>query len=298
MIPVEFNARRTAASEARFLARLAELGATPLYVEWRGSRTPHAVLCASGHNNNPTPVNVFSGHGVCKSCAGKAATRHLANAAEIAFLARLAELGATPLYDIWLGANSSHSIRCANGHESSPRPGNVAHGSGICERCYHRIDETEATFRARLAELGATPLYTEWKGTHYHHAIRCAAGHERAIRPAEVLSGRGPCRTCKGKVWDVFYVVTNPTNGHVKFGITSGNPCTRLDTHKRYGYTKMIRLFTNLPGTNAPDTERAAISALKLAGIKPVRGREHFPPESLPVVLDIVDHYLEKDLAA
>lgn len=60
-----------AASEAKFLARLEDLGAVPLYVTWRGSHEPHLVRCASGHDCKPTPTDVIQGRGVCRYCAGK-----------------------------------------------------------------------------------------------------------------------------------------------------------------------------------------------------------------------------------
>ena len=102
---------------------------------------------------------------------------------------------------------------------------------------------------------------------------------------------------CAGREWNIFYVVRS-TNGNLKFGITSNNPEPRLRAHKSRGYLEVVRLFTGLSGTIAPDTERAVIHALKLAGIEPIHGLEYFPPEALSTVLDTVDIYLRKDLTA
>jgi hypothetical protein len=53
----------------------------------------------------------------------------------------------------------------------------------------------EATFRARLAELGAT-LLEPYKTSRAAHRVRCAAGHECFPRPDSVKQGRNPCLEC------------------------------------------------------------------------------------------------------
>jgi hypothetical protein len=58
--------------------------------------------------------------------------------AEAAFRARLAELGATLLELSWLGANTPHRVRCAAGHDCTPRPGNIRAGDGLCRACAGR----------------------------------------------------------------------------------------------------------------------------------------------------------------
>jgi hypothetical protein len=52
-----------------------------------------------------------------------------------------------------------------------------------------------------------------------------------------------------------------------------------------------VLVLEGLPGTVAPEMEAAAIAALKLAGINPLRGREYYDAEALFIVLDIVDNY-------
>ena len=52
--------------------------------------------------------------------------------AEAAFLSRLAELGATPLYEKWLGVRRKHHVRCASGHDCYPEAQNVLHGTRVC----------------------------------------------------------------------------------------------------------------------------------------------------------------------
>jgi hypothetical protein len=105
-------------------------------------------------------------------------------------------------------------------------------------------------------------------------------------------AGQGICRFCAGKSFDVFYVVASETAETVKFGI-SAHPIRRLRDHRANGFDAVIRTFTSLP--DAADLERAALSALKLAGIAPVRGREYFDLAALPVILDIADNWVLPD---
>jgi len=121
-------------------------------------------------------------------------------AAEAAFRARLAELGATLLEPEWLGARNVHHVLCVNGHATWPKPNNVQQGSGICRACVGTDPaQAEAAFRQRLAALGATPLYERWGGVEAPHLIRCREGHESTPRPHDIQQGAGPCRTCSGK---------------------------------------------------------------------------------------------------
>ena len=84
-----WNAKQAAEAEARFRARLGELGAELLEPQWLGGHTPHRVRCAAGHLCSPRPSGVIRGRGICCICAGNDAA-----AAEARFRARLGELGA------------------------------------------------------------------------------------------------------------------------------------------------------------------------------------------------------------
>jgi hypothetical protein len=279
---------RSLAAEARFRQCLADVGALLLEPQWLGSNVPHHVRCGNGHDCRPYPTNVMRGIGPCRTCSGKDPV-----IAEAAFRNRLAELGAVPMYGEWLGANRPHHVRCMAGHDVFPRPSGVQGGDGICRRCSHhqigspRALRAEEEFRARLAALGATPLYGEWKGTTVPHLVQCAAGHLRSPRPGDVQQGDGICRICASKVWDVFYVVTSPCA--VKFGITSGDPRRRLADHARQGYGTVVRVVTGLLGAVAPDAEAAVKSALALAGEHPVLGKEYFDISCLGLILDVAD---------
>lgn len=162
---------------------------------------------------------------------------------------------------------------------------------GICRVCARRDPATaEAEFRERLAKIAAVPLYDKWLGALLPHHVRCGAGHDCYPRPASISQGMGPCRTCKSQCWDVFYVVTSPLE--VKFGITSGDPAGRLRVHARDGFTGVIRTIEALPGTIAPDAERAVKAALALAGERPTRGKEYFDMSCLALILDVADSWL------
>jgi len=272
-----------AVAEAAFRARLAELGAE-LLEPYRGNHSPVRVRCAAGHECFPQPAHVQQGEGICRACAGNDPA-----VAEAAFRARLAELGAE-LLEPYRGNHSPVRVRCAAGHECTPQPANVQQGRGICRTCAGKDPAAaETAFRARLAELGAELLEPAWLGGNVPHRVRCAAGHESATRPSHVLAGRGACRFCAGKVWDVFYVVAAPDR--LKFGIASRGGKPRLATHRAAGFHAVVRLMTDLPGETAPDIERAVLAALHLAGVGPVRGREYYDIDALALVLDVVDNY-------
>ena len=281
---------RSHAAEAKFRARVTQLGGAPLYEKWLGKSKGHHVRCANGHDCWPVPANTLRGFGLCKPCTRVA---NGAGRAEVAFLSRLAELGATPLYERWLGVRRKHHVRCADGHDCYPEAQNVLAGHGVCKTCAGRDSvAAEATFRDRLAELGATPLFGEWLGSHQPHAARCAAGHDCRPIPAGVQQGEGVCRKCRGKLWDAFYVVEHEDQHRVKFGVTSGDARPRLKRHRAAGYRTVVRLLTGLPDGAAPDAERAVKAALALAGERPVRGTEYFDASCLGLILDVADSWL------
>jgi hypothetical protein len=274
-----------ATAEAAFRAKLADLGATLLETEWLGAKAGHRAVCRAGHVCMPIPVSVKRGEGICRACAGLDPA-----VAEAAFRARVAALGGMILGE-YASAHGKVHVRCAAGHDCYPTPHGVSRGRIGCPTCAG-IDPAacETSFRARLAELGATPLYEEWLGSGQPHRVRCSAGHDCRPRPGDVLQGSGICRICRGALWDVFYVAVSAEA--VKFGITSGDPRPRLRAHARAGFTEVVRLAAGLPGSIAPDAERAVRAALALAGEKAVQGREYFDISCLAIVLDVADPWL------
>jgi hypothetical protein len=149
----------------------------------------------------------------------------------------------------------------------------------------------ETAFRARVAELGGSIL-GRYINSDIPVSVRCAKGHESSPTPSNVKQGGGICRTCSGKAWDAFYVVRHADEPRVKFGITSGDPRRRLKDHRQAGYTNIMCVATNLPGTVAPATEKAVKAALRDAGEKPVRGTEYFDTSCIGLIMDVAQHWL------
>ena len=285
----------TNVAAAAFRVRLDVLGAVLLEPDgWLGSTHKHHVRCSAGHDCYPTPGHLQQGGNLCRLCAGLAPDcgRRAPVAADAAFRVRLAELGAELLESTWLGAMRPHRVRCAAGHDCAPRPNDVQQGHGICLTCAGKDPaDSEARFRHRLTELGAELLEPYTRSMAPHH-VRCRNGHDCYPQPASVNAGQGVCFACgHSGEWDAFYVVTSADG--VKFGVTSGRPRQRLRAHARQGYTEVVRLVTGLPGTVAPDTERAVKQALALAGERPVRGKEYFDLSCLALVLDVADSWLD-----
>lgn len=185
----------SAASEAKFRARVRVLGGEPTYNKWLGADKGHRVRCALGHEGFPHPNSVNGGGGICRTCAGQNPA-----VVEQEFRRRIIELGGVPLFDVWLGNHTAHRARCPRGHECQPIPTVLQRGGGMCRTCVGQDPAAaEAWFKAKLAELGAVPLYSEWKGTGHPHLVRCSAGHECWPRPGGLRGGKGVCRTCGGR---------------------------------------------------------------------------------------------------
>lgn len=113
-----------------FIESLEGNGHTPLFTEWGGANKPHAARCVNGHDCYPHPAAVRKGLGVCRTCSQRDPAR-----AETEFIERLKHLGATPTYGKWTGVDKPHTVRCANGHDTSVRPGHLRDGRGVCRPC-------------------------------------------------------------------------------------------------------------------------------------------------------------------
>ncbi len=298
------NSRET---ECEFRAKLASQGVTLLEPAYLGALAKHRIVCTEGHHTSPCPSDIRQRSTVCGSCSkegreynastGEVGRKARSQTSEMKFRARVSELGGVVLEEKWLGNHAPHRVRCAAGHECSPRPNNVARW-GLCRVCRYanpprRQDsfQAETDFRDSLVKLGATLLDGEWRGREASYRVLCSAGHECEPSAHGVLNGQGVCRICVGQLWDAFYVVADDVNAVIKFGITSRDARHRLAEHKRDGFDRVIRLHLGLPGNVAPELERTTLSALCDAREQPIRGREYFPARVLPLVLDLVDNH-------
>lgn len=270
-------------TEAKFHARLDELGATMLEPKWLGVKEPHRVRCVEGHECRPRPYEVSRGGGVCRTCASKDP-----KAAEAAFRTRLEELGADLVEPQWLGNRMPHRVRCAAGHECTPRPSTLQKGLGICITCAGQDPKVASTaFREAVERLGGVVLEPQWLGNSKPHRVRCAEGHECSPRPSCVQQGQGICARCRGRAYDAFYVVVDEMNDTVKLGITTGAGHRRLAAHERDGYDRTELLIGGMPDGEAVALERTCLAALRDAGERPVRGREYFHIRALALILDV-----------
>lgn len=276
----------TRVAEARFHDHVSRLGGVVIG-HWKNTHTAVRVRCAAGHECAPIPFSVFQRGTICRTCG-----RRDPEASWSAFRARVGELGGAVLEPFWRGALKPHRVRCAQGHEGSPRPSDVLNnGQGICRACSGTDPAAaEAFFVARVAELGGV-LLEPYRSASHRHSVICKVGHKTTVTPSGLRSGEGLCRFCKGKMWDAIYVVQDDLNDVIKFGVTSGDPRPRLVVHERDGFDQVVRLHAGLPGDVAPWLERTIIAALRDAREKPVRGREYYHVRALPLVLDLVDNH-------
>lgn len=267
-------------ARATFYARVAERGARVVgtYVN---AYTPVHVVCADGHDSYPWPTSVQQGRGTCRVCAGRdpATTR-------AAVFGRVAELGGR-VVGPYMDTTTPVHIVCADGHDCYPRPSGILQGQGVCRTCAGKDPAAaKASFYFRISAMSAR-VVGPYVSTNVPVHVVCAAGHDCYPWPTTVQQGGGVCRRCNRMVWDIFYVVVNPTLGLVKVGVTSLDKRQRLSFHRRHGYADVVRVLHGL--TDAHLLERHLLITLRDAGVSPVRGREYFPDAVLAVVLDIVD---------
>lgn len=222
MTTVQKRPARSIQAEADFRARVEELGGEALYETWRGANKGHRVRCAEGHENTPTPSYVQRGGGICRTCAGRDP-----RAAEAAFRARLAEVGATLIEPEWRGAIARHEAKCAAGHTCYPIP-HMLRQNRVCTKC--PIPASVAArekFWKRVEELGGEVLDTEWRGNRQAYAVRCSAGHVVRTWPIGLDRGRGICGSCTDRspqaTWEKFKARVEQLGGVVLEEAWKGN---------------------------------------------------------------------------
>lgn len=246
---------------------------------WLGSKVPHKAKCQYGHQCSPYPSHVIRRGTGCRACAGKDPVE-----SEKKFNRGLRSFKAAALYPRWLGSSIPHEVLCSEGHTCFPRPSDVIRGKHPCRKCTgHSPEFSEEKFLSSVSALGGTPLYSTWLGAKVPHQLRCKKGHICYPIPNNVTRGRGICIKCKGKMWDVFYVVKNINTEIVKFGVTSGSPKARLSQHKRFGFEEVLYVKTEFP--EAHDFENYIKILLKKEGKFPVQGVEYFSADVLATIL-------------
>lgn len=170
-------------AEAAFRARVADLGGLVLESRWLGADIPHRVQCPAGHVAKPRPSDIRQGQGLCLTCVyGEWSIR-----AELAFRARVAELGGSVLEPEWLGNHVPHRVRCAAGHFTKTRPSQVQQGCGLCRHCrgmvwdafYVVADDEEQSIKFGITSGDPRPRLKK-------HA---RDGFDRVIRLSEGLPG-------------------------------------------------------------------------------------------------------------
>ena len=183
------------AAEAKFRARVGQLGAVPAPgATWRGVGQPFALVCRRKHQCAPRPGDVFKGTGICRTCAGRDP-----DAAAVAFVARVENLGGTLAPGAaYVDAQTPVAVICSVGHACHPSPTHVQQGRDLCAACSGMGSALSAAkFAARVANLGGTfAPGAVYVNNHTPVALRCRRGHPCAPRPHGVLQGQGLCARC------------------------------------------------------------------------------------------------------
>lgn len=187
--------QQSLAAEAKFLARVGQLGAMPAPgATWRGAGQPFALVCRWRHQCAPRPGDVNKGTGICRTCAGRDT-----GAAAVAFVVRVENLGgALAPGAAYVDAQTPVAVICAAGHACSPSPSHVQQGHDLCSTCSGMSSaQAAAKFAGRVAALGGTfAPGAVYVNNHTPVALRCRRGHPCAPRPRGVLQGQGLCARC------------------------------------------------------------------------------------------------------
>jgi hypothetical protein len=268
---------------------LEQNGHSLLDTEYTKAASHYKVLCSDGHYCYPTAMNLFSGKSPCLRCANSRQLRK----GEDKFLTQLTLYGYTPEFDEYTGSKTSYAVRCSEGHVTRKYPGTLSRNRH-CKVCYSkkRVASTEVKFLQRMQELGASPNYSAWRGTHYSYEVTCAEGHNCFVDAHSVLGGQGICLTCVGKLWNRVYIVVNEDEELVKVGITSGDANRRLKRHREVGFQIVTYLSPVLEEGKARQTELYVLRELKLDGQEPVKGLEYFDISLTSKVKKLVKEYI------
>jgi hypothetical protein len=125
--------RDPAVAAANFHQRITELGGQVIG-KYTNTNTPVECLCPEGHPCTPRPGDIQQGNGMCKTCAGRDPAVAAAN-----FHQRITELGGI-IIGKYTNANTPVECLCPEGHQCTPRPGNIQQGNGMCKTCKNKTE--------------------------------------------------------------------------------------------------------------------------------------------------------------
>jgi len=258
----------SAATEAKFAARVAELGGElapgSVYVN---NHTPVRLRCRRGHRCAPRPHGVLAGQGLCARCYAQ----DCAAPAEAAFREAVALAGARfGPGAVYVNSSTPVALLCALNHECSPRPGDVAKGQGPCRVCADKDPATsEAGFRDRVSAAGAVfGPGAKYRGTAVPVPLICAAGHECSPRPNSVQQGSGVCVQCVVS-FDRVYLLEHARAGAIKVGVASGD--ARVVGHAGRKY-HLVAQWLGLNHVRASAVEKQVIAFWRNNGWAQVEG--------------------------
>jgi len=138
------------------------------------------------------PSDVNRGIGICRPCSGTDP-----GAAERTFRAVIAERGGTVVEPAWLGTHKPHRVICAQGHETTQRPGDVVRKGAQCIVCTGSDQGAAWRLFCRLVtERGGRVLEPAPLGVNVPHRVVCPEGHETTAIPSYVRVGGGMCGIC------------------------------------------------------------------------------------------------------
>lgn len=270
--------------------------------EWVNIRTRYAATCPAGHECMLRPDSSIGRGSGCQRCGILKRAETKTEGARQRFLAWINEAGFTLAEGFeWVGSKggTAYDATCPQGHPCRVSPNAIQQGRSGCGKCarkrvgrYKTSVASRDEFTAWADANGYTLVDFKWRGTMTPHPAICPNGHECRPNPGHVRKGVGGCAACKNKVFDVFYVVTNPDAGVLKFGVTSGDPAPRLRDHRKHGYSEVVRLFRGMGQGEAATLERELLRLMACGSVPPVKGREYFPLTALNTVLYVADEWV------
>lgn len=166
-----------------FRQRVAALGGKftddSIYVN---NKTPVKMLCAEGHECQPTPNHVQQGKGICGTCA-----RNDPAASEAAFWRSVAkQSGRRVKESVYVNALTAVQLRCDAGHLCSQTPANVQQGRDICAQCVVTYDRVYllAHRNMQAIKIGIASSDARVRGHLAHDYLLveqwCGLGHDQA----------------------------------------------------------------------------------------------------------------------